>query len=50
MELKNVITPKLQEAKEAYEAPVIETVEVRIEKGFGDSALKNAPNRDKPTW
>ena len=52
MEQKNVKTPKLQETKEVYEAPVIETVEVKVERGFQTSPkpLRNAPDRGKPTW
>ena len=31
----------LAEAREAYMAPVVEMVEVRVEKGFGDSDITN---------
>lgn len=35
--------------KETYEAPVIETIEVRVEQGFqGSGELGNDPNDDDP--
>ena len=49
MELKNVITPKLKEAKEAYVAPMIETLEVKVEQGF-QSSLPDGTDRNRKLW
>ena len=44
METNNIInTVTIQESKEAYEAPVIEIIEVEVELGFADS-LGTSPN------
>ena len=53
MELKNVVTPVFPETKEDYEAPVIETVEVRVERGFQESPgglSRNPNNNERPTY
>jgi len=50
MERENKIVPtNLSETRETYEAPVIETIEVRVEQGFQlspDSRLDSAPDDD----
>lgn len=57
MEAKNDIstvpaeTKALAETKEAYIAPVIEIVEVCVERGFQQSPQKlGSPNRSRPSW
>ena len=55
METKNGISPVLPEtalhvSKETYEAPVIEIIEVQVERGFQDSLGGGPPNRDRPSW
>ena len=55
MEAKNGIFAKPAETKallkteEAYVAPVIEIVEVCVERGFQQS-LQKSPYRDRPSW
>ena len=56
MELKNVITQELPEKKEVYVAPVIETIAVRVEKGFqfspqpSSSSLYSSPSNERPSY
>jgi len=54
METKNGSTPVFPETQEAYEAPVIATVEVQVERGFQGSdksdSLRNSPHRNPPSW
>jgi hypothetical protein len=42
MEKNNEMPVFIQDSKETYEAPVIETVEVRVEQGF--QASPSSPN------
>ena len=42
MKTENLINPaSFPETKEVYEAPVIETVEIKVERGFEDSILES---------
>ena len=52
---ENINMEGLMESREAYEAPVIETVEVRIEQGFQEtggsrSLAEPGDDNDGNTW
>ena len=50
MEPQIILTPVLPESKEAYEAPVIEIAEVRVERGFQASGDGVDDNRGDATY
>jgi len=50
MEPQNLLTPVLPKPKEAYEAPVIEIIEVKVEQGFQASGDGVDDNRGNPTY
>ena len=53
METNNVLTRVQPETKEAYEAPVVEIVEVNVEQGFKDSDRSDSlgdDSRKRSTW
>jgi len=46
MESKNILTQILLEPKEAYKAPFIEVVDVRVERGFQASGDEDGDGVD----
>lgn len=47
METNDFLSPtSFLETKEEYKAPIIEVVEVRVEKGFQASSLEGSPGDD----
>ena len=49
METKNEINSVQPETKEAYVPPAIETVEVRVERGF-ECSLGDSPESEENSW
>jgi len=46
----NILTPVLPKSKEAYEAPVIEIIEVSVEQGFQASGDGIGDGKSNPTY
>ena len=50
MDPKNILTSVLPKSKKAYEAPAIEIIEVRVERGFQESGDGIDDERGNPTY